>query len=255
MGQIVPPQLSWRLILLGAALSSTSALGTSALVFLLMGIEAAKQALAITLLIVLAIFSATTFSKFMQRRSARYYFAGGAFFAANLAAFLYFFLIPVFFTYPVWTFGGGLITILVLTCIFVNARMAHKHFAQSWARMDADLVTSKNGTHGINIQKLASSPNMSDTPNIFNFEPRWLSWSLAASALGSMIFGLSFRKPFPESSTFAIGCGATYIGSYMVQWFVIAFHKIRIIRQLEESHGHPLVAIDLPDRRTQQRTI
>lgn len=250
MGQIAPPQLSWKLLLLGAALSSTSALGTAALVLLLLGIEAAKEALLITSLIVLGILSAAIFSKFMQQKSAQYYYVGGAFFTANLVAFLYFFLVPVFFTYPIWTFEGLLITFVMLLCIFVNAKMAQRHFVQSWAKKGADLVVSKNGTQGVSIRRFANSPDMSEAPNMFNFEPRWLSWSLAASALGALIFGLNLIKQFPDFSIFAIGCGVVYLGSYMSQWFVVAFYKVRIIRHLEKKHGHSLAAIDFSNRRT-----
>ena len=250
MGQITPPQLSWKLLLLGAALSSTSALGTAAMVLSLLGIEAAKKALLITSLIVLVILSAATFSKIMQRKSAQYYYIGGAFFSANLVAFLYFFLVPVFFTHPIWTFEGLLITFVMLLCIFLNAKMAQRHFVQSWAKKDADLVVSKNGKQGVSIRRFANSPDMSAAPNMFNFEPRWLSWILVASALGAMIFGLNFIKQFPGFSIFTIGCGVVYLGSYMSQWFVVAFYKVRIIRHLEKKHGHSLAAIDFSDRRT-----
>ena len=247
MGQIAPPQFSWKLLLLGAALSSTSALGTAAMVLSTLGIDAAKEAFFIAALIVLAISCAAAISKFMQKISAQYYYICAAFFGAHLVAFLYFFLIPVFFIHPIWTFEGLLITFVMLLCIFVNGKMAQRHFVQEWAKKDANLVISKNGTQGISIRRFSKIPNMTAAPNMFNFEPQWLSWVFAASALGAMIFGLNFRKVFPDFSIFAIGCGVVYLGGYMTQWFVILFYKVRIIRELERKHGRSLAVVDFSD--------
>ena len=76
MGKIVIPQLSWKLLLLGAGLSAFSALSAGALVYFSSGLESAKSAWVINFLVVLILVLVSVFLKVMQGRSVRYYYLG-----------------------------------------------------------------------------------------------------------------------------------------------------------------------------------
>lgn len=244
MGKIVIPQLSWKLLLLGAGLSAFSALSAGALVYFSSGLESAKSAWVINFLVVLILVLVSVFLKVMQGRSVRYYYLGMVSLSAHLATFLYFFLIPVFFVIPVMSFGGVIILLVGVVSLLVNASMGWLHFSRECRTTDMNILVSVGGVKGVSLKKFAKASNMERATNIFNFEPEWISKGLSIAALGGIILGFGFRKAYPEFSMLAIGLGVVYIAGYFGQLFVILFRKVGFLGRLERENGCQLMTMD-----------
>lgn len=247
MGKVVTPRLSWRLFSLGVGLTSVFALGAGGMVYLQFGLVEAEKAWSIAFSIVLTLAVMFVLSRFMQRKSARYYYLGAAIFFLQFASLLYLFLIPVFFVIPVASFVGFVIIFVALGSILVNVYLTRCHFLRLWNSVDSDLTVFVRGVRGVSVKKFAKIPDMSNAPSSYNFEPRWLSNGLAVGVVVAMILGFNFRKMFPEASMLAIGCAVVYAGGYFSQGLVVLFYKIRIIGGLEKKYGHSLVAMDFAD--------
>jgi hypothetical protein len=247
MGKVVAPIISWKMLLHGVSMSSVAALSSGGIVYLMLGLESAKEAWIFAFSVAAVLFVGFIIIKLMQKRSARYYYIGVIFFTLHLAIILYSFLVPAFFVIPFFSLLGGFLLIIMIISVAVNVQMVRGHFFGEWKKAHLDITVVIEGVRGISVRKFARTPNLKGIPNIFNFNPRWLSLCINFSALGAMFLGFGFRKLFPELAVFAVGCGAVYVGGYLAQWVAVCFYKIRIVGELEKKYGHPLVAMDFAD--------